>query len=174
MTRRTRKPIPWDKLAPPGVDGRRAGRNTIILVATWGICMLLLLRMEYNTILSTVQRHMMFGYDWQADPFDDRLQPPFLFLLQGASIFFGIIANNYLSYYRESRGVYLMRRVPDRWELHRRALTLPLLGLAALLVLFAGLIVGLFLMYQFCYPPQYLPPYRDQGPVYQFLYHLFF
>lgn len=44
------------------------------------------------------------------------------------------------TYHRQgSRSIYLMRRLPSRWELHRRCLTLPVL--AALLCLLAAFLL---------------------------------
>ena len=36
---------------------------------------------------------------------------------------------HYLYHYQGSKSIYLMRRLPDRWELHRRCLTLPVAGI---------------------------------------------
>ena len=74
---------------------------------------------------------------------------------------------NYQSHYRGSRSIYLMRRLPDRWELHRRCLILPLLELAATLLLLAVLTVGFYFLYRGCAPGGSLPLYWDQGPVYR-------
>lgn len=35
---------------------------------------------------------------------------------------------HYASHFQGSRSIYTMRRLPQRWELARRCLTLPLLG----------------------------------------------
>ena len=66
-----------------------------------------------------------------------------------------------------------MRRLPDRWELHRRCLILPLLELAATLLLLSVLTVGFYFLYRGCAPGGSLPLYWDQGPVYRFFYDLF-
>ena len=68
-------------------------------------------------------------------------------------------ALHYAGHYREgSRPVYLMRRLPDRWEYHRRCLTIP--GTVALL---AAALIPVFLMlfyviYMNCTPEACLPP----------------
>jgi len=58
------------------------------------------------------------------------------------------IFDNYRRFYRESHSIYLMHRLPDRLELHRRCLTLPLLGILGgflLCLLLAGLLILLYL-----------------------------
>ena len=37
---------------------------------------------------------------------------------------------HYLYHFHESKSIYTMWRLPNRWELHRRCLTLPAVGLA--------------------------------------------
>ena len=49
---------------------------------------------------------------------------------------------HYLYHRTGSKSIYLMRRLPDRWEYHRRCLTLPLVG--AGLVFLAEVILLLF------------------------------
>ena len=48
---------------------------------------------------------------------------------------------HYLYHYQGSRSIYLMRRLPDRWELLRRCIALPLCG--ALAALLTGLLITL-------------------------------
>ncbi len=43
-----------------------------------------------------------------------------------AAVLLALIPVNYASFYRGSRSIYLMRRLPTPWELHKRCLTLPL------------------------------------------------
>ena len=38
----------------------------------------------------------------------------------------GFVVYHYVYYYRGSKSIYLMRRLPDRWEIHRRAWSYPL------------------------------------------------
>ena len=53
--------------------------------------------------------------------------------------------------------LYLMRRIPDRWELPRRCAAVPLIGLAAGLLLTAILICLCNLIYFKATPPQCIP-----------------
>lgn len=68
-------------------------------------------------------------------------------------------ALHYAGHYREgSRPVYLMRRLPDRWEYHRRCLAIP--GAAALLaaVLIPAFLMLFYVIYMNCTPAACLPP----------------
>jgi hypothetical protein len=60
-------------------------------------------------------------------------------------------ARHYADHYREgSRPVYLMRRLPDRWEYHRRCLALPAAtaaATAALLALSLALFYGAYMLF---------------------------
>ena len=67
------------------------------------------------------------------------------------------IAANYMTFCRESKSIYLMRRIPDRWELPRRCAAVPLIGLAAGMILTAVLICLCNLIYFKATPPQCIP-----------------
>ena len=72
-------------------------------------------------------------------------------------VMLGLLVYHYLYYYQGSKSIYLMRRLPDKWELHRRCVVLPF---AAILV---GALteIGLLLLYYGIYlvftPQQCLP-----------------
>ena len=57
---------------------------------------------------------------------------------------------HYLYHFQDSKSIYLMRRLPNRWELPRRCLTLPVaaavLSLAAAVVLL-GFYFGIYLVF---------------------------
>ena len=57
---------------------------------------------------------------------------------------------HYLYHFQDSKSIYLMRRLPRRWELHRRCLTLPVaaavLSLAAAMVM-QGFYFGIYLVF---------------------------
>lgn len=92
--------------------------------------------------------------------------PDFFQLLDGAMLGFGLLAlimlgfcMVYYAYHRqESRSIYLMRRLPNRWELHRRCLSLPLLGAAASILAAALLVVVYYGIYRLVTPAQCFRP----------------
>lgn len=80
---------------------------------------------------------------------------PFVLLAMGMVL---LAVWNYLGFYRKSKSIYLMRRLPDRWEVPRRCLTLPLLTVLAG-VLLSLLLALLFLPLYLTLPPQEaIPP----------------
>lgn len=69
-----------------------------------------------------------------------------------------LMAWRYYDYHtRGSMAVYTMRRLPDKWEYHRRCWTQPILSAAAELALYAALIALCWLMWRFTTPAVCLP-----------------
>lgn len=173
MKPRPRKPIPWDKLAPPGLNGRKWWRGGVAVLAIAVLWALSLFGGACSHEIDLYERRLeSYGEAPSLSLFDDMLWPS----LWG--FWFALIippvqaVQNYQSHYKDSRSIYLMRRLPDRWELHRRCLILPLLELAMTLFLLAALTVGFYFLYRGRAPEGSLPPYWDQGPVYRFFYDL--
>ncbi len=78
------------------------------------------------------------------------VMPDFADVLGGSLLGFVLVAlcmpalilYHYAYHYQGGRSIYLMRRLPNRWELHRRCFTVPLLAAAAsLLLLFVFLLL---------------------------------
>ena len=80
----------------------------------------------------------------------------------------GLIAFHYTYYRRESMSIYLMKRLPNPAERHRRALTLPLCAAAATVVLAVLLRTAYFAVYLLATPKICLP-----DEVWQQLWRLF-
>ena len=80
----------------------------------------------------------------------------------------GLAVFHYAYYRRESMSIYLMKRLPDPAERHRRALTLPLLAIAATVLLAAWMRVIYFALYLLATPKICLP-----DEVWQQLWRLF-
>ena len=93
----------------------------------------------------------------QIDPLAEILSGTFRLAVVYGILTFVNIAANYMTFYRESKSIYLMRRIPDRWELPRRCAAVPLIGLAAGLILTAILICLCNLIYFKATPPQCIP-----------------
>ena len=64
---------------------------------------------------------------------------------------------HYAHYYRGSKSIYLMRRLPDRTLLHRQCWTLPLLALGLTLLVLVLLPALYYLIYRYATPAQCLP-----------------
>ena len=55
---------------------------------------------------------------------------------------FGFMAGHYVYHYQFSKSIYVMKRLPDKWEFYRRCFVLPLIGLM-LSLLAAGAFYGI-------------------------------
>ena len=93
------------------------------------------------------------------------MMPGFFEILAGSETLFLLIcavmpvwaAYHYYYHVSGSKAIYLMRRLPERWDLHRRCLAMPLAGLLAAPAL-QGLLGSLYyLVYILCTPRQCLP-----------------
>jgi hypothetical protein len=73
-----------------------------------------------------------------------------------------IIAYHYGYHYRGSKSIYLMRRLPSRWELWRRCVTLPVLAAVLCLCIAATLLFIYFGIYMISTPKACLTPEQWQ------------
>ena len=65
-------------------------------------------------------------------------------------------------HYQGSKSIYLMRRLPDRWDLPRRCITLPLLGILACLCVALLLVLIYYAIYMVFTPSACLAPQQWQ------------
>lgn len=65
---------------------------------------------------------------------------------------------HYLYHRQGSRADYRMRRLPDRWEYHRRCLALPALALVAAALMAAVMTLIFYGVYRLCTPEQCMAP----------------
>ena len=64
---------------------------------------------------------------------------------------------HYLFHSQGSKSIYLMRRLPNRWEFHKRCLTLPILAIVAGFLCALLLYLLYYLIYMCCTPTMCLP-----------------
>ena len=95
--------------------------------------------------------------------FDAVLGLSFVWCALGAMVLAAYIVYFYCSYHSGSKSIYTMRRLPDRWEIHRRSIPLPLLAAASIVVLRAVLVLICFAAYMGWTPDQCLP--NDQWTI---------
>jgi len=91
--------------------------------------------------------------------------PPFAEMISGYLNGFYVLAGsmiiaillNYRYHRKNSKSVYIMKRLPDRWEFHKRCLTLPFIGM--ILAIVAAGVMGLIYygLYIYATPAQCLP-----------------
>lgn len=65
----------------------------------------------------------------------------------------GLGAYNFIHHYRESKSVYLMKRLPNRYEYAKRVVTIPIVSSIFILVIVAILIAIYYAVYVVKSPP---------------------
>ena len=65
-------------------------------------------------------------------PFEELLENTMDGFLIFLAVMILLILLHYMSYYKDSKSIYLMKRLPDKWELYRRCIVVP----------FAAIVVG--------------------------------
>lgn len=136
---------------PAGFSARREGRNALLwLLLPGGICLALYgmrFLSAYESLYTRLNGKRVLG--------EMALMPEFGQLIQWNrwavilpllwALFQGI---NYNLYHRQvTKSIYLMRRLPDRWEFLRRCWTLPLLmaaGTAVMYLLLLGVCAWIY------------------------------
>lgn len=94
------------------------------------------------------------------------LMTDFAYLIEDCLMGFGIVACvmvgflvwHYFYHTQGSHSIYLMRRLPDRWELHRRCLTLPLAAIILCGLMALALLLLYFAYYMLHTPEQCIRP----------------
>lgn len=149
------------RYAPPGIELRQM-RDYLIASTALGFLGSVWM---YFSALSDVVRIIHGDYPSYYGNYDGGA-PDFVEVLGSSLIFFPLFAlgtllfvvYHYAYHFRHSKSIYLMRRLPDRWELHRRCLTLPVS--MALFLLLVGFLLLLCFYWAYCtaIPPSYIQP----------------
>lgn len=146
------------RFAPPGmgINGIRAWTIGAIAVSMFFSLFFLL---EYFSELSELRRMMEYPVyrGTTVAPFSDLIYAPMAVFRLAPVVPLLYSATYYEYFYRETKSIYIMKRLRSPLEFHIRCLILPVLG--ALLVVAAGLAVyGLYyLIYMTCTPESLLP-----------------
>ncbi|MDE7243156.1 MAG: hypothetical protein K2O18_04150 [Oscillospiraceae bacterium] len=154
------KKITFEHLVPLGLDGRKTCLGIVTAVfSSWVFSIVSFLGRYYG------------AHSNLFDPWNMYLRPgvvmqPFFQIWDSTSFLFALTAFcmlplalwHYYYHFRDSRSIYLMRRLPDRWDLWRRCLALPLLGLTACFVLVVLNTLLFYAVYCFFTPRQCLEP----------------
>ena len=93
---------------------------------------------DYSVILLTIDR---------ATDFSVMMRGVYVLLPVCLALAIAAVIINYRSFYRPTRSIYVMRRLRDGGELHRRCLTIPLVGLIAAVILCVVLTVVYYKLY---------------------------
>ena len=124
--------INWEEHTPPGFDWRTERGMFIAALAIsclWSL-----------GFLSRFSDAVHYVGDEPAPYFYEVMDKAFLCFPIAIIFMLGSIAMNYAHYHSGSKSIYLMRRLPDPCERHRRCITVPLwsaaITLAAAIALF--------------------------------------
>lgn len=155
------------RYAPPGADVERQ--------ITWFFKLDISgLVYVFVTYLSSylLERKLLFiisGYEKVLQP--GAVMPDFaaicknMFLFHGILILLmvGIMAGNYATYYRGSKSIYLMKRLPNPVERYWRCLALPLAGIFIIALTALAALLICFGIYMLCTPAECLLPGQWQS-----------
>ena len=153
----------WEKYTPPGIEFTK--QMTICLTgigAAFGWSWSFLVK--YLTARGELFDRTMTGIVVR----DGALMQDFWNLvhedmdsLDGFLVFYlvmiGLMVYYYLYYYQGSKSIYLMQRLPDRWEIHRRNVTLPLVAIVLGILTEIVVLLLYYAIYMMCTPAQCLP-----------------
>ena len=80
--------------------------------------------------------------------------------MDGFLMFFGVmlvmIIMHYMTYYKDSKSIYLMKRLPDKWEMYRRCVVVPLVAIFIQIITGAACLLLYYGIYLFFTPAQCL------------------
>ena len=131
--------INWSRHVPPGYDFKP---EQTLLFSGIGLSILYSL-FTYGNHLSN-QLALLYWVEGSVRVLrEGAVMPDFVEILDGTLTgyflfswcFAAQIVAHYVYHYRESKSIYTMRRLPKRWELHRRCLTVPLVAIVTYLSL---------------------------------------
>ncbi len=89
--------------------------------------------------------------------FGTLMEGVFLLAFMMCGITLSRVAYYYIYHYQGSKMMYLMKRLPEKWELHKRCWTLPIAGVVLLVIWMSVLRMLYFAIYILCTPSQCLP-----------------
>lgn len=154
-----RKKPELSRLVPPGFD---YGQELLLL--GWGTAGAIFLSLFWFSGLRDAWRELYFWHLGVKTPIPDAVMQDFGELVRPFLLGFPVVAlweltfviRHYRYHYETGRSIYLMRRLPDRWERHRRCWTLPLLCCAAVLLIGLALLLVYYAVYLLVTPPEHL------------------
>lgn len=163
----------FNRYVPPGVNGNREAK-----IFFTGLAVAALFSLFFFAHYTLAARELYVSTE-SAVLKPGAVMAPFSALMQRVLLGFPVVALataalvgvHYASHWQGgSRSIYLMRRLPDRWELPRRCLTLPLAGVVLCLLTAAALCLLYFWFYCIVTPAGCLPP--EQHPFSWLLSHM--
>lgn len=122
-----------EKLIPPGGRTSELTGFTVLAILLAVIVSGLLFANELELAVDALYEDT---YPVHTQLRDGAVMPPFWEIMRGKCMTFpicalcmlGFVIANYSYFYSESKSIYTMRRIPNRWELHYRCWAMPMLG----------------------------------------------
>ena len=149
------------RYAPLGINVRSEWQGYVA-----GLAVAIVYSMIYLLRYFNAQENL---YEWTLkgrELIEGAVMPDFAELMDGTLLVFlaialtmmGLVIYHYIYHRLDTKSYYVMRRLPNRWELHLRCLTLPMTGLlicgAAALIM----ITIYYWIYMGCTPEECLMP----------------
>ena len=155
------KKLDWDRLVPLGVDGANVRDRMALGLGAAAVCSLSFLG-HFSRAVNDLYQYRG-GVRYQL--IDGAKIVPFRDLLHGVFWACGVmalimmfVAVGFYSYHdQDSKSLYTMKRLPNRMELWRRVLAMPLLGAASCGIPAAVLTGVYYVIYLLCTPAGCLP-----------------
>ena len=147
------------KYVPLGLDAEKEIRyfiTAIISAAFFSTPIIWRFASYYNGLFYSSGTHKVVYPGAVMAPFRDIIGIFMLGFPVAAAYILGFMVFHYSYHTMGSKSIYLMKRLPDSRELHRRCLTLPLIALAVTVVTFLLLLGAYYAMYILITPDQCL------------------
>jgi len=151
-----------ERLVPAGIDYRqelRWLRTGLWIAFVYSLGFFIKLLNEYGNLfeITVGNKRVLKG---------NAVMPDFVEVLGGSLVVFlilavstlALMAYHYRYHYQDSKSIYLMKRLPDRWELWRRCLTLPVIFAAFVVLAGAVLLIAYYGVYMLVTPKASLAP----------------
>ena len=151
--------------APLGLDYLRELRGFflgLLAGAVYSGSFLLRFYQSYRSLFQWSYGERMLLPGARMPDFSQLVHGSFLIFAALALVMPALIAWHYLYHRQGAKSIYLMRRLPNPWELHRRCLVLPLAGMLLCLLAAVLLLLLYFGLYLWLTPPECLPLGREQ------------
>ena len=149
------------KISPPGKDLKRdllSYRIGLLISFFYSWFFLIEYRMSWFELHT-------YGKNGELVLRDGAKMPPFSRMISGYLNAFYVLAicmvvaigYNYWYHRKNSKSVYLMKRLPNKWEYHKRCIILPLMGMALAFVMAGLMSLVYYGIYIYSTPAQCLP-----------------
>lgn len=150
-----------NRFVPLGLDGKAEGKWILTGLAVAGVTAVVIFGNQYSDALSQLYRYSI----GTKKLISGAVMTDFSEIVMGCEVGFSLVClamvllgvYHYFYHTQESKSIYLMCRLPSRWELHIRCLGLPAAGAVGSMALLGLLTILFYLIYYFCTPAQCLP-----------------